>query len=296
MDIPIWILPVLGSALGLGFYDLCKKHAVQKNSVMPTLFYATLCGSILFVLITIVSGKWDTSFYCPMRHWVLILFKSILVSSSWTLVYYAMRELPISIASPIRASSPLWTFIASLIIFQEIPTFLQTIGIIAIFGGYYLYTVFGKLEGFTFRSSKGMVMIIVATLLGACSALYDKYLLGVLHIPKETVQFWFSVDLVFVIGLGYAIRTFCFGSKHPFQWRWSIAATGILLIIADYLYFYAVSLPDAQISLISLVRRCNCIVTFAVGVVLFKEINIKRKAAALVLILAGVAILALAGK
>jgi multidrug transporter EmrE-like cation transporter len=40
-------------------------------------------------------------------------------------------------------------------------------------------------------------------------------------------------------------------------------------------------------------RRSNCIVSFTLGVWIFKDQNIKRKAFALLLILAGVALLAL---
>jgi len=46
--------------------------------------------------------------------------------------------------------------------------------------------------------------------------------------------------------------------------------------------------------MISLLRRCSCVVTFVVGAVIFHDRNMKRKAAALVLLLAGAAILALA--
>ena len=51
-----WLLPILGSAIGLGFYDLCKKHAVRDNSVMPVLFFATLSGAVFFLSGAIVSG------------------------------------------------------------------------------------------------------------------------------------------------------------------------------------------------------------------------------------------------
>ena len=54
MPVPAWLLPVLGSAFALGFYDLCKKHAVDKNSVMHVLFYATLCGSAFYILATLL--------------------------------------------------------------------------------------------------------------------------------------------------------------------------------------------------------------------------------------------------
>ena len=295
-ELPLWVLPVLGSALGLGFYDLCKKHAVRDNSVMPVLFFATLSGSAVFAAATFLFGDWRACVECSAHTWTLILLKSLLVAASWTFVYYAMRDLPISLASPIRASAPLWTFFGSMLLYSEIPSFWQGAGMLSIFAGYYFFSVFGKLEGFSLRSSRGMHWIILGTLLGAGSALYDKYLLGVLHLPRGTVQFWFSVDLVWILGLAYAVRTFCFGHKHAFEWRWSIPVTGILLIAADFLYFYALSLPDTSISVVSLVRRCNCLVTFFVGVVWFKEKNIKRKAFALALILLGVFLLALAPK
>ena len=43
-----------------------------------------------------------------------------------------------------------------------------------------------------------------------------------------------------------------------------------------------------------LLRRCSCVVTFAVGSFCFRDKNIKVKAAALAAILAGVVMLALA--
>ena len=295
-ELPLWVLPVLGSALGLGFYDLCKKHAVRENSVMPVLFFATLCGSAVFTAATFLFGDWRACVECSLHTWNLILLKSLLVAASWTFVYYAMRDLPISLASPIRASAPLWTFFGSMILYSEIPSFWQGVGMLSIFAGYYFFSVFGKLEGFSLRDSRGMHWIILGTLLGAGSALYDKYLLGVMHLPRGTVQFWFSVDLVWILAIAWAVRATCFKQRHVFQWRWSIPVTGILLIAADFLYFFALSLPDTYISVVSLVRRCNCLVTFFVGVIWFKEKNIKRKAFALALILLGVFLLAIAPK
>ena len=293
-SIPAWLLPVLGSAFALGFYDLCKKHAVDKNSVMHVLFYATLCGSAFYLLATLLwTGSLDDA-RCSGQVFALLLLKSMLVAASWTCVYYAMRDLPISIAAPIRASSPVWTFLGGLLLFHEVPTLPQGIAMLLIFTGYYLFSVFGKLEGISFRRSRAMHLILLGTLLGAGSALYDKYLLNTLGIPRRTVQFWFSVDLVAILGAGCLIRAKCFGGKHRFIWRWTVPLTGVLLILADFLYFYALSLPDIQISLVSLVRRCSCIVSFTAGAWYFRDVHVKKKACALVLILLGVVILALA--
>ena len=167
---------------------------------------------------------------------------------------------------------------------------------LAIFTGYYLFSVFGKLEGISFVKNKGIHFILLGTLLGAASALYDKYLLGIVRIPRDTLQLWFSIDLVFILGAAYLFKQFVMKEqKYRFAWRWSIPLTGILLILADYLYFYALSLPDVQISVLSLIRRCNCIVAFVVGVWYFKEAYIRQKSVALALILLGVFLLAIAG-
>ncbi len=293
-QLPGWLLPTLGSALALGVYDLCKKHAVRDNSVMPVLFFATLTGSVAYLLVVALSGGLPEVARCTSTQWWLLFAKSLLVGASWTCVYYAMRELPISLAAPIRATAPLWTFFGSLLLFNEFPSLLQAAAMVLIFLGYYRFSVLGKLEGFSFRNSRGVHLILIGTLLGAAAALYDKYLLNTVRIPPRTVQFWFSINLVVILGAAFLLRKCIHRAEHPFHWRWTIPATGLLLILADYLYFYAVSLPEIHISVLSLVRRCSCVVTFFAGFYYFRDTRLRPKALALGLILLGVLLLALA--
>ncbi|MBE6355590.1 MAG: DMT family transporter [Lentisphaerae bacterium] len=287
-----WYLPTLLSAIGLGIYDICKKHSVKDNAVMPALFFATLSGSLFFALFSGIRGELIPALNCTVAEFLLILLKSALVSSSWICVYYAMRELPISLASPIRSTSPLWTMIGGIAIYRELPTKLQALGMVTILVGYMLFSLLGKKEGFPWKS-KGMQLIIAGTLLGAGSALYDKFLLNTLQIDRQMLQLYFSLDLVILLGAAWGIRA-CFGHRHKFNWKWSIPATGILLIIADYCYFYAVSQPEAPISMISLVRRCSCVVSFFIGAMIFRDKNIRKKSWALLLLILGAALLALA--
>ncbi len=288
-----WLFPILGSACALGFYDLCKKESVRDNAVMAVVFYATLCGTCLYVALTLGTGHFMEFIRCSGRDWGLILLKSVLVGTSWTCVYYAMRDLPISIAAPIRATAPLWTFFGSLFLFKEIPTAQQALGMLAIFVGYYAFSILGRREGISFRRHRGIHLILIGTLLGAASALYDKYLLGVVGIDRNTLQLWFSIDLIFLLGAALLVGEKYFRQPR-FVWRWTIPATGILLIAADWLYFYALSQPEVHISILSLIRRCSCIVTFAAGSWYFRENNLKGKAFALAVILLGVALLATA--
>ncbi|MBP5182968.1 MAG: DMT family transporter [Lentisphaeria bacterium] len=291
--LPQWFIPILLSAAALGLYNICIKHAVTENSVMAVLFLATLSGTTFFVTLSACTGQLSSSLACTLPQFLYVLLKTFIVSSSWILGYYAIRELPISLSAPIRASAPLWTFLGGLFLYGEVPSLPQAFAMLFIFSGCYACSVLGKLEGFSLRH-KGMLLIMGCTLLGAGSALYDKYLLNTLRIPRGTLQLYFSIDLVFVLGLACLIRMLCFKKGHVFRWRWSVPLTGILLIAADFLYFYAVSIPETQISILSLVRRSSCVITFAVGAKVFRDKHVWKKALALAGILAGIALLALA--
>lgn len=285
-----WLIPTLFSAFTLGIYDVCKKSSVKDNAVMPALFFATLSGTIFFLIATCITGNAAAAVYCSRSEYLLTLLKAAIVGSSWVCAFYAMRELPITLAAPIRATSPLWTAIGGLLIYNEIPRPLQAVGMAVIFIGYILFNFIGKSEGFSWKN-KGIILIVAGTLLGALSALFDKYLLNVIKIDRQILQFYFSVNLIIVLGGAWALRS-CFGKRAEFHWKWSIPLTGILLIMADYAYFYALSSDHAPISMVSLVRRCSCVVTFIVGARLFKDGRLKIKAAALALLLIGVILIA----
>ena len=51
-----WIVASLLSALFLGVYELCTKHAVRDNAVVPVLFFSTLTGAIIWVALLSVQA------------------------------------------------------------------------------------------------------------------------------------------------------------------------------------------------------------------------------------------------
>ena len=255
---------------------------------MPTLLLATLAGSAAFVALTLLRGDLQTVTAGAPRDFLLIALKSVLVSGSWICVYAAMQTMPISLAAPIRATSPVWTFLGALLLYHELPSPMQAIGMATIFIGYFLFATLGKLEGFSWRS-RGMTLILAGTLLGAASSLYDKFLLNSLHLNPTFVQFHFSLGLVVVLGLAsLALR-----GQTPFVWRWTIPVTGLALTLADALYFHAVAQPDSQIAVLALLRRSNILISFGLGGLLFHDVNLRQKALSLLIILAGTLILSL---
>ena len=70
-----------------------------------------------------------------------------------------------------------------------------------------------------------------------------------------------------------------------FRWRWSILLISVFLSVADYVYFYSLSLDGALISVVSMVRRSSVLVSFMLGALLFHEKNLRSKAIDLALVL-----------
>lgn len=118
----MWVILALASAFFLGIYEVFKKLSVHKNAVIPVLFISTLTSSIIFLPITVGSGIYPEFFksiqlYVPvitLEYHGLIFLKSMLVVSSWILAFYAVKNLPITIVAPIRATGPIWTLLGAL--------------------------------------------------------------------------------------------------------------------------------------------------------------------------------------
>jgi len=290
----MWITLTLISALLLACYDIAKKNSVNRNAVMPVLFLATLAGGFFFAVMLAASSQLLPSLVLSRADQARVIVKALIVATSWVCVYYAMRGLPISIVAPIRCSAPLWTLLGAMLLYREVPTVWQAVGMAAVLTGYALFSLAGQAEGISFRRHPGVALIAAGTLLGAAAALYDKHLLQRCHIPPNALQLWFSLWLVILTGGALLLQRTRGWTRTPFAWRWTIPVVGILLTLADWCYFHALAEPGVPISIVSLIRRSSVVVSFAVGSLLFHEGNLRRKSFALASILAGVAVLCLA--
>jgi drug/metabolite transporter (DMT)-like permease len=290
-----WVTASLLSALFLGVYELCTKHAVRANAVVPVLFFSTLTGAVVWLALLSVQrlhpGILPASLVTESLTWhqhLQLMLKSVIVASSWVFTYLALKHLPLSLGSPIRATSPLWTLAGALLILGERPGFLEILGVVTTLLSFVGLSLAGRREGVHFLRDKWVGFIIVGTLLGAVSALYDKYLLGRLHFSVPTVQAWFSIYLC-VCFLPFAIAWQArWWERGPFHWRWSIPAIALALLVSDYIYFSALHDPHSLVSLVMSLRRGSTLVAFGGSLLFFGERNGWQKLPAVLGILAGI--------
>lgn len=296
----MWGLLAVLAALLLGFYDVFKKVSLNNNAVLPVLLFSVTTSALIFTPIIIGSQFFPTFFdsiglYAPtigLHEHFLVFIKSTIVVSSWILAFFAMKNLPITIVAPIRATGPIWTLLGAIIIFSEKLNALQWVGLIITLTFFYLFSTTGKLEGINFRKNKWVGFVIMATLLGSVSGLYDKFIIR--EVDRVAVQAWFSVYQVAIMLPVTALLWYPKRKKlTPFQWRWTIPLIGVFLILTDYFYFYAISEPDSLISVISGIRRSGVLVAFAFGALFLKEKNIRKKGLLLIGIIIGVFLMAM---
>lgn len=283
----MWIILAFTSAMLLGVYDVFKKVSLKDNAVIPVLLLNTIFCSCIFLPLVFLS-KWGmigatSPVYIPWTtdfatHGAIIL-KAFIVLASWICAYYGLKHLPITIASPINATRPILVLLGAIFVFGEQLNLWQWAGVIVSILAFTLISVSGKKEGITLKHSIWLWLIIAGTGIGAISGLYDKYLVNVLGMNKMVVQSWYNMYQVLMMSIICLIlwAPKRHRQKHPFHWRWQIPLISIFLSIADFCYFYALSYPDALISVISLVRRSGVIVGFIAGWLFFKEQNIRQK-------------------
>jgi transporter family protein len=291
----MWIAWILASSVFLAFYDLSKKASVRDNAVLPVLLFATVAGAAAYVAALGAAGGIGAAVHVTAREFALIGVKSLIVSTSWVLTYCALRTLPITIATPIRASSPALVFVAAFFMYGEKPSPVQGLGMLLVFAGYWTFSWAGKHEGIDFLRSRAVWFALGGMCMSALSSLWDKFILQRRAIPVETVQLWFQLGLVAVYALLLGAQRTMRMERDRFEWRWSILATGVLLAAADWLYFHGLAIPDVSISVGSLMRRFSVVITFVLGAAIFHERNLRRKGLALAAILIGVALLCVKG-
>jgi bacterial/archaeal transporter family protein len=295
-----WLTLSILSALFLGLYDVAKKASVDNNAVVVVLFACSAAGVLLVspaYALTHLSPQLalHLGLYIEPLSWAahgLVIVKAGIVTASWLLTFFALKALPISLAAPIRASAPLFTLIGAIALFGERPSPQQWLGILVTLAAYFGFSVIGRAEGIHFGRNRWVWMLFAGTLIGALSGLYDKHLLQAARLPAFTMQFWFTLynailQGFIVITLWWPVRK----RSAPFQWRSAIVAVAVLLLLADALYFRALAVPGALVSIVATIRRSNVIISFAVGGLAFRERYRSRKAVALLGVLAGLFLL-----
>lgn len=300
----MWLSLAFLSAALLGCYDVFKKHSLRDNAVIPVLLLNTVFCSLFFLPLILGSSLgWiaeGSQWFVPTGDITmhgLILLKAVIVLSSWILGYIGIKHLPITIVGPINATRPVMVLLGALFVFGERLNAWQWAGVAVALLSFYLLSRSGRREGINFAHNRWIYCVVFAAILGAVSGLFDKYLLSPLSqggegLDRMAVQGWYNLyqcGMMWMVffSMWYPMRR----RTTPFKWKHSIVLISVFLTMADFMYFYALSMPDALVSVVSMIRRGSVVVSFVFGAWLFREKNLRAKAFDLLLVLLSMVLL-----
>jgi len=294
----MWLLLAFISAILLGLYEVFKKVSLEGNAVIPVILVSISFSCLILSPFLIISDFYPnllkgSIFFVPYVDFhthLLFILKAVIVLTSWIFAYFALKHLPISLASPIKATQPVWTVVGAMLIFGEKLNGYQAAGVGLTLVSFFMFSVIGKKEGISFKTNKWFWFIVMATLTGAVSGLYDKYLLK--KFDPMSVQVYYTFYQAIIMGI---ITLFLWAPSRkkttPFKFKWAIAFISLFLVTADFVYFYALTLPDSMISVVSTIRRSGVIVPFIYGAIVLHDKNIKLKIIDLIGVLVGMLLL-----
>ncbi len=303
----------------LGLYDVFKKQSLKDNAVIPVLLINTVICSAFFLPSIIGSGlgliPYGSGYHTPaggFHEHILVILKAFIVLSSWICGYFAIKRLPLTIVGPVNATRPVMTLIGAMLIFGERLNPLQWAGVCTAITSLWFLSRSGKKEGIDFKSNVWVLLLLAAAVLGSLSGLYDKYLMSPsgAGLNRLFVQGWYNLYQAIIMSIimsvimsviwiperNRAIRKADAGTAPaytPFRWRWTIPLISIALTAADLSYLYALTLPGAMISVVSMIRRSSVLVSFLFGAFLLHEKNIKGKVIDLALVFISLILLVL---
>lgn len=339
----MWIVLSFVSALCLGCYDISKKIALRENRVIDVLTLSVCISTVLLSVPWCLSRVCPetmtaTPFYVPQLDLAahgLVVIKSMIVLSSWVFAYISLKHLPLSVVSPMQATRPMWTLVGALLLFGERLNGWQWLGVSLAIGTVFLFSfssfgrfkrgsaaihvpqaqytasantrAVGTLHGvsqYTCRRHTALLSLALAILIGACSGLYDKYLMRSYDHNAVQVYYTFYQALMMLV-VWFIVRALQAKKEqastvHPTPYTLHFTQkTGVIvlislfLIISDNVYMLALRDPDSLIAVVSTIRRGGAVIGFAYGLLFLKEPDPWKKLLCMLGILSGLICLAI---
>ena len=303
----MWTVLAFISAVCLGFYDISKKIALRDNRVVDVLTLSVCISALVLSLPLLLSRFYPqvmlgTHFYVPtldLQAHLFTVLKSMIVLSSWVFGYISIKHLPISVVSPMQATRPMWTLVGALLIFGERLNTWQWIGVCLAIGTVFVFSFKNKSKIKNQKSqinTRYYIALALTIILGACSGLYDKYLMR--RYDHNAVQVYYTFYQAILMLITWTIINrknlkFEIINLKSIKKIGVIAMISLFLIVSDNVYMLALRDPDSLIAVVSTIRRGGAVIGFAYGLIFLKEQDPLHKILCMAGICAGLICLAI---
>jgi drug/metabolite transporter (DMT)-like permease len=288
----IWLTLALATALfNASAATVVKRHfsglRPWEIGMVPNAYAGALC---LLLLPLVEVPPLDATFW-----WAWGLSAPLLVAALF-FQYWAIGLSPLSLTMPYLSFTPAFVIVTGFLILGETLNLWGLMGVLSIAaGGYVLNVEPGSGRGIldpvraVFREPGSWRMLVTALIFSLCGVLGR---LGVLH----SSPLFFALTLFPAIGALFVIAGLASGrARASVLLRKPGPALLAGLCVTLEITAHHLSISMAKAAYMLAVKRLNTLISVIYGGILFKEENIKVRLAGTVLMIAGVALIALLG-
>ena len=290
----MWVVFALLSGLAVASRDTLSKRLLQSEINLYVLggWQFLIAGVILFSILPFTTiPELQPGFYLAVSGTVTLNVIATI------LLLKALKEGDLSIAIPMLSFTPIFLILTSFLMLGELPTILGGVGILFIVLGSYVlhWEVFGDSIRNVFgriRTSHASLLVLLVALIYSITANFDK-------IAVVTSAPIFSAAVVStLLGATLLLLSFIMPRKYRIEappmnpfFLLMLVATGVLLAIA--IYAQNVAFTMEIVPYVNAVKRAGLLFAVLFGALLFKEQHIRWRLIGAMLMLFGIALIAL---
>lgn len=285
----MWFLFAILSAIFYSFRGVLEKATIKKtNKYVLGLGIRLFALPFFFIPFVIKPGLWMPLHELPVTFWLAVLLISFVSTPIETIFYYeAIKNEEISLALPILSLSPVLTIGFAALVLGEYPSLFGALGVVTILAGVYALKISHARESLLTplkhlaKNRSVQFMAIVACSL-ALGGVFDK-----MGVKGSNVYMYALFNYTFVC---CSLLIFA-ATKAPRQLPQLKQHAGpfalIGLIVAGYTLLYLCALDAGNTAYVVAIRSASILISILLGIIIFKEKDLKAKIVAGTLIFLG---------
>ncbi len=274
---------------------LFREHAMEFSATLSLVIAVFSLPLIPFVDFTI-----------PRSYWLILYMVSLFATIGFLLIAKATRHLEISSSSPLFAFSPVITAVLAFFFLSEHLTIVHFGGLALVFIGSYFLEMKPRKSMLkematpikTMIKSKYIHFMFIALFLYGIGDIVERFMLNTSN-PSHitTITFFFIIHMFMAINFIILLTVYhngFAGIKHGLKSAgYLIFLMAVIAFIGRFLTMYAVSIPAAQIALVSALKRGSIVLSTFFGGEIFKDKHIKQRTLAALVMVIGAILIAL---
>ena len=288
----MWIILSALTALSQSLQDIFSKKNLLKNIDEYLVSWSLAFFAFLFLIHILIINKIPA---IGDNFWWIAIIGGVLNLFAFVLYIKAIKSSDLSITVPMMAFTPIFLLLTSPFMVGEFPNLAGISGVVLIAVGSYVLNIKERKNGFlkpfsSLIKEKGPKLMLGVALIWSITSNIDK-----IGVQNSSPIFWATTNtaLIATFLLPIILMRKNKPLKEIFSNSKSLIPLGIFNALVKFFQMNAVNL--AMVSYVISIKRTSILLSVILGVLIFKEKNIKERLIGVIIMFIGVLLITLFG-